>query len=373
MAVVGVSSISPSLPLIANELQVTSQEISLLFMVFTLPGIFIAPLIGFLADRYGRRIILTITLLIFGLAGGSCFIAPNFSTLILLRLIQGIGLASLNTLNVTVISDLYQAETRSTALGYNASVQNIGRIIFPILGGGLALIGWAYPFLLSLIAIPIALLVHFVLNPPEPINPQPFSQYLSNAGRVLKDPQLITIFIAGMLNFIIIYGPYLTFYPFLLDYRFTSSPLLIGIIMTGMPIAAFLVSSQIGKITSRKHQQQLIILAFMIYTIALGVVPFISIDVFLILPTMLIGIGNGINFPLLPTLIAGCTPEDYRGICMSVNGMSYRIGQTIGPLIMGIVLAAGGIDFIFIIGALITICTSLGGVIALVGSSTRRG
>ena len=58
MAVLGVSSITPVFPDLVRELGISGVEVGLLITFFTLPGVFLAPVLGVLADRFGRKKIL---------------------------------------------------------------------------------------------------------------------------------------------------------------------------------------------------------------------------------------------------------------------------------------------------------------------------
>ena len=75
MALLGVSSISPAFPKIVVELGLSPQDVGLLITMFTLPGVFLAPVVGVLADRVGRKRILVPSLFLFGIAGFACFFA----------------------------------------------------------------------------------------------------------------------------------------------------------------------------------------------------------------------------------------------------------------------------------------------------------
>jgi MFS family permease len=88
----------------------------------------------------GRKKIIVPSLLLFGIAGTACAFARDFNLLLLLRLLQGIGAASLLSLSVTLIGDLYAGDRRANAMGYNASVTSIGTAIYPTVGGALATI-----------------------------------------------------------------------------------------------------------------------------------------------------------------------------------------------------------------------------------------
>lgn len=59
---------------------------------------------------------------------------------------------------------------------------------------------------------------------------------------------------------------------------------------------------------------------------------------------MLFGIGQGINIPNLLTTLTNNTPEENRAMVMSLNSMSLRLGQTLGPPLFGMVFASRGIE-----------------------------
>ena len=63
-----------------------------------IPGIFLAALIGYLADRLGRREVIRASLLIFGTAGLLCFFARSYWLLVGLRVVQGLGTSGLLSL-----------------------------------------------------------------------------------------------------------------------------------------------------------------------------------------------------------------------------------------------------------------------------------
>lgn len=168
MAVIGVASITPAFPQMSEALKISPKNIGLLITVFTFPTVILGPIIGILADRFGRKKILVPSLFLFGVAGAACAFENDFNLLLLMRFLQGIGAASLLSLGVTLIGDLYTGVQRATAMGYNASVSSIGTALYPTIGGALAVMGWHYPFLLPLVAIPIGLLVLFFLKNPEP-------------------------------------------------------------------------------------------------------------------------------------------------------------------------------------------------------------
>jgi predicted MFS family arabinose efflux permease len=61
----------------------------------------------------------------------------------------------------------------------------------------------------------------------------------------------------------------------------------------------------------------------------------------------LFGLGQGLNQPALQTRLTSLVPAEARGVVLSMNGTILRLGQAVGPLLTGVVLAAFGIDAVF--------------------------
>ena len=353
VAVLGVASITPAFPEIEKDLNISAQEVGLLITVFTLPGIILTPLLGILADRFGRKKILAPSLIVFGLAGTACFFTRSFQLLLVFRLLQGVGAASLGSLNVTLIGDIFQGHERATAMGYNASVLSIGTASYPAIGGALATIGWYFPFLLPVSALPIAFVVLYSLKNPEPVRKQNLKEYLAKAWESIKDKRVIGIFVLSITTFILLYGTYLTYLPFLLDSEFSASPLVIGLFFSVASIATAITSSQVGILTAKHSDKTLLKIAFIIYTIAFILIPLLPFIWLLVIPLILFGIAQGLNIPSLQTMLTNLAPVENRAAFMSLNGMVLRIGQTLGPIIMGVIFVAFGISGVYFSGAIL--------------------
>jgi predicted MFS family arabinose efflux permease len=347
MAVLGVSSITPAFPRIGRALGLPSQAVGNLITAFTLPGVLLTPILGILADRWSRKRILVPSLMVFGLAGGACSLVRDFQLLLVLRFVQGIGAASLSVLYITLIGDLYHGDARTSAMGYNASVLSVGTASYPIIGGALATLGWAYPFALPIVAVPIGFLVLLALENPEPKTRQGLRSYLEETWESIKHRQAIGLFALTLMTFAIIYGAYLTYLPFLMENAFRASPLVIGIAMSGMSLATALTSSQLGRLTRLWSQKRLLQASCGFYAVALLMIPVTPSLWTLGIPVLLFGVAQGLSIPNLQTLLAGLAPIEHRGAFMSVNGVILRLGQTVGPPLMGIVLSVWGIDGTF--------------------------
>lgn len=351
----GVASITPAFPEIVKDLNISAQQIGLLITVFTLPGVILTPILGILADRLGRKKILVPSLILFGLAGTSCFFTRSFHLLLMFRFFQGVGAASLGSINVTLIGDIFEGRDRAAAMGYNASVLSIGTASYPAIGGILATIGWYFPFLLPAAAFPIAFFVLYSLKNPEPVRNQNLKEYLFKAWESIKDIRVIAIFILSISTFILLYGTYLTFLPFLLDSRFSAPPFIIGIFFSIASLATAITSSQLGRLTVKYSGKILLKTAFIIYALSFLIIPLMPFVWLLIIPLILFGIAQGLNIPSLQTMLTNLAPVENRAAFMSLNGMVLRIGQTLGPIIMGLVFVAFGISGVYYAGAILAL------------------
>jgi len=365
----GVASLTPAFPKIIQHFNIDPQEVGLLIIVFTLPGIILTPILGIMADRFGRKNILIPSIFLFGLAGGACALTHDFQVLLVFRFLQGIGAASLGALNITLIGDIFSGKERISAMGYNASVLSIGTAAYPAIGGGLAMIGWNFPFFFPLLAIPLGLWVVFSLNNPEPSSGQNLKTYLKSAFKSIWKKEVLGLFLLSVLTFIILYGSILTYFPIKLGGSFQAEPYIIGLILSVSSVSTAITSSQLGRISKKFSEKQILILSVIFFCIALLMIPYLPSLWIMILPAIFFGMGMGLNIPTMQTLLVGCAPTEYRAAFMSVNGMVLRLGQTLGPLIIGMVFVSRGIDATFLAGVLVAVLMGIVVMLLISGKS----
>lgn len=351
LAVMGVASLTPVFPKIINEFGISTQQVGLLITVFTLPGVILTPVLGILADRYGRRNILLPAIFLFAITGGACSLTRSYEILLVFRFFQGIGATSLGSLNVTLIGDIFSGKDRISAMGYNSSVLSLGTAAYPAIGGALAMLGWNYPFLLPILGLPLGIWVIFSLKNPEPKNDQSLRRYLKNTLKSLYKVKVFGLLLINLLVFIILYGTILTYFPILLGGELHAPPYLIGLIMSTASLSAAAISTQLGKITGLFTRKKMLIAAISLFGIALAIIPWMPSLWMMLLPSVCWGIAQGINTPTLQTMLVGLAPIEYRAAFMSVNGMILRFGQTLGPLLMGALYMLWGFKGAFLGGA----------------------
>ena len=359
MAILGSSSIGPVLPTIADALNIPHEQIGLVITAFVLPVAIGTPISGLLADRFGRKQILIPSLFLFAIAGVACVFASNFHTLLELRFLEGIGAAPLESLALTLISDLYRGKMLTAAMGLNASVIGISLAVYPLISGGLTTLGWQYAFLLPLLAIPIALLVIFVLEIPELPKQENFNLkiYTANIMRSINNYQVIGLLCAVIALFILLFGPYFTYIPIIANDSLGASAITIGIIQASMALSLAFVSSQIALFPQYLSEITLIKVSFIVYTLALIITPTLHNVWLLFIPSVLFGAAHGMCFPSTQALLGKLAPEGYRAGFMSVNVTVLSLAQGLGPLLAGGAFVLWGINGVFVAGAIFAIGT----------------
>lgn len=355
IAVMGVASITPALPQISKTLNLSQAQVALLISAFTFPGIFLAPVAGVVADRLGRKTVLVPALFIFAIAGFAIFFVHNFHYIILLRVVQGIGGAPLGSINTTLIADFFKGKQRPQAMGYNASVLSLSTATYPLVGGILAGITWYFPFVMPLLAIPVGLFVVMGIREPKIEKPSDLKQYFKAISKNIFKREIIAIFILGTLTFIILYGAFITYLPFLLDQKFDFPAPKIGIVLSLSSVTTAMLATQVGKLTWRYGSLTLLKMAFFLYCLVNLLLPGINNIYILILPILLFGSAQALNIPSLQTTLANLTPDNQRGAFMSLNGMVIRLGQTLGPLIIGVGYSLKGLNGAYYLGAFVAL------------------
>ena len=340
----GISSITPAFPRLVRELGISPQDVGLLIVVFTLPSFLLGPILGVLADLWGRKTILVPSLILFGLAGTACTFTRDFNLLLGMRFLQGIGATSLLSLSITLIGDLYSGRELTIALGYQTGIIGISTAFYPLIGEALVLIRWNYPFLLSFPAIVLGFLVAFSFKNIESKNPDNFKQYLITAGTSFKKIPSNGILKSTLATFIILLGAFVTCIPILIERHFQSSTLTIGLLFSTMFVTVALSSSQFSKLTKFFAKKTLIKASFLINALALITIPLIAEFWQILIPIILSGTSLGMSLPSIQNLLAGLAPSNRRATVVALNGTVSGLGQTMGAVLLGIDFNLGGIN-----------------------------
>jgi len=137
-------------PLIQNEFHVSDAQIGRLTTVFLIFYTLAAPLMGPLADRYSRRLIIALGAFAWSGATLLTAVTHSYDALLLRHTLVGVGEASFVTISPTVVADLFPESMRGRVLGFFYLAIPVGFALgYPIGGFFGTHYGWRAPFLLA--------------------------------------------------------------------------------------------------------------------------------------------------------------------------------------------------------------------------------
>ncbi|MCP5107076.1 MAG: MFS transporter [bacterium] len=139
--------------------------------------------------------------------------------------------------------------------------------------------------------------------------------------------------------------------------NFESQSGVIGLFMATMSVATGIVSTLLGRLVKKYSKKKLLLTAFILYTLSMAILPFMPNLWLLLVPTLLFGAANGLNIPTVHAFLARLAPQENRAAFMSANGTVLRLGQTLGPMLMGTAFVLLGLPGTFFTGAFLALVT----------------
>ena len=346
--------VGPAIPDILDAFDQPSSRAGVFVAAGTLPGIVMAPVIGVLADRFGRRAVLVPCLVAFGIFGLLSALAPTFPSLLALRLCQGIGSAGLINLAVVLIGDHWTGNERARIVGQNAAILTISLAIFPPVGGLLTeLGGWRLSFAPYALGLATAVLIYHRLDANRPAAGVTLRAQLRGAGSALRNRDVIGSVSIGFFIFMLIFGLFLTAMPVHLESEFGMSAGQRGLVIAIPAITSTFTALRLGPLRSRFGVVGLLAGAGVLFTIAFVVMGLAAALPVLFAAALLYGLGEGVFIPTLQDVVAGASAPEQRGAVVAVWVGAARAGQTVGPLLAAALYGATSTGTTFVIGGVI--------------------
>lgn len=322
-----------------TEWQLTPATLGLVSAATSVGMVFGAMICGYLADRFGRKQVLMYTLILFSLGNVLLSFTPNATLFILTRFLTGIGLGGELPVAATLIADNYKGTQQSRMLVLVDSFWAIGWIIASVLAFWIMpIVGWRWTVFATGLTALYALMMRRHLPADKPTAPMKKQSF-----RVLWQPQyrrqtalLSALWFVVMLTY---YGMFLWLpsvlllrgFPIVTSFSYT---LLISIAqLPGYYLAAYLM----GKI-----HRKTVLLIYLFGTVVSAIAFSIASNNIAILMS-----GAWLSFFDLGawgTLIAftpGQFPKEIRGTGMGMAQSVGRVGATIGPYMVGMMLQWG--------------------------------
>jgi MFS transporter, Spinster family, sphingosine-1-phosphate transporter len=156
-------------PLVQEEFHINKAQIGYLTSAFLICYMIAAPFVGPLADRYSRKLIISLGAIFWSGLTLLTAVTHNYTELLVRHTLVGVGEATFVTIAPTFVADLFSENKRGRILGIFYLAIPVGSAAGYLLGGHLApLHGWRFPFYIA--AAPgflIAILVLFLKEPPR--------------------------------------------------------------------------------------------------------------------------------------------------------------------------------------------------------------
>lgn len=342
-SVMGNALLSPAIPDILDEFDRPTSSTGVLVAALPLPGIVIAPLIGILADRYGRRTLLVPCLALFGLGGIAMVSAPTFEIVVASRFVMGLGAGGLVNLGVVLLGDAFTGTARTTWVGRNSGVLTIALAAFPVISGLLtAAVGWRWALAPYSLALVTSVATFFLVDDTHQPTGATIREQVGGVGQALRSSRVITVVLGGGLSFAVIFGVFLAAYPNHLDEEFglgaDARGLMIGLPAVTSSIAAF----NLGRTRLRYGRVAVLAACSAVWIASFVLIGLAGTVWLLVVGTLLYGFGEGAMIPTLQEAALHEAPEEHRGAVMAVWTGSARLGQTVGPLASALVLTQFG-------------------------------
>jgi predicted MFS family arabinose efflux permease len=345
--------VSPILPAIAHSLKISPVRAGLLITAYMLPFGLFQLLFGPLADRFGKRQVITFSMVFFTMGTALCAFGLGLFDLALYRAITGIFAASVMPISLALIGDTVPMERRQQAIATFMGIGFLGQGLSMALGGSIAyFVDWRGVFVtygfLSLIATALLFLVGRKVSSKK----HPHSQFVKPFAELLKNRRNLAVYLVVLAEGLLIIGSfsYLGVYT---DYLFHYTYLTIGLILTAFGIGAVITGRLVGKLVPRMGRLNTLSLGLAFATVADGMLFFVSTQpALLVIAVALLGIGFMLAHSTLLTLATEFA-QAARGTAMSLVAFCFMGGGGMGTAIGGRVITSHGYSSFYAIYGLL--------------------
>ncbi|WP_287128476.1 MFS transporter [Candidatus Cyanaurora vandensis] len=346
------ASLLPVLPLYLNEKGADEQQIGLVMGALAAGIILARASVTLLADQRGRKLVLTVGLVVGAVAPLGYGLSDALPWLLMVRAFHGVSVAAFTTGYAALVVDLIPPSQRGELVGYMSLVNPLGLGVGPALGGylqaslgyppvfwmssGLALVGLACMSLLRDNPLPVRL---------EPGVKAPFWQ-------LLKERRVLTPSVL-MLQMGLIFGTVSTFIPLLVeDEKLAINP---GLFYTTLALASFSARFFVGRASDRFGRGPFILVSLFLYVIAMGLIWLAPTTPLLLTAGFFEGFASGMLFPTILTLVADRSQPEERARTLSLSLGGFDLGIAIAGPVLGLVAVWLGLRIMFGLAAVLAV------------------
>ena len=354
-SIVSLNMFLPSLANMATEFDVSYRVMNISVAGYLAVTAFLQIIIGPLSDRYGRRIILLFSVIIFCFSTIGCIYSSNIWWFLFFRILQG-AMISGAALSRAIVRDMMDSKNAVKVLSIIAMAMAIVPMIAPLIGGFLdELYGWRTNFWVYLImGVSLLVLIWLDLGETNTQKSDTFHKQFSTYPKLFKSGKFWGYSICMSSSVACFYG-FLSGAPLVATKVLNLPPTELGLLIGTTSLGFFIGSFFSTKFSKYLGLTQMILVGRVIavFGISLGLILVLKgyISTFTIFGSMVfIGLGNGFSLPSSHVGIMNVR-SDLAGSASGLSGaMAVAFGAIVATL-MGIMLTEenGAYSFLFIL------------------------
>ena len=367
---VGFGIVIPFLPLYAEEYGPSPVMFGLLMASFSLMQFLFAPVLGRLSDRYGRRPVLLVSLV------GSVFgyllfaFAGSIAMLFLSRIVDGISGGNISTAQA-VIADITDEKDRARGMGLIGAAFGLGFICGPGIGGLLADVATWLPGVAAATTSAVAFVL-VLLRLPETLDTEMRGTArarrfgLKSLSEALAHP-VVGLCLAMIFLVIFAFANFETTFAQFGRLRFQLSTSQIGwlFVYAGV-LGAVIQGGLAGALVRRFGEGPLVAVGTFLSFVALGVLPYVDRQSWLLVTLALLAVGHGIAAPSLSALTSKLVAREEVGGVMGVYQSLSSLGRIVGPFWGELVYGSLGFEWPYRTGSVFMLAASVVAVVMLI-------
>lgn len=369
----GIGLIIPIMPEYLATFGVAGQALGFLIALFSFAQFIFSPIAGDLSDKHGRKNLIIVGMLIFGLSQIAFGLAANLWILFAVRFISGIGAAFLVPPIMAFVADITTLEERGRGMGLLGASMSLGFMIGPAIGGFLSNISLQAPFYFATgAALLAAIISYFILPNPAPreSSQEEVSLKRENLVQQLKRSTQMPYFMMLIVMFVFSFGlaNFQSTISLYVDHKYAYTPSQIAVLITvggfvGVVAQTFIINPLFNKFGEmRVVHVNLIIAAFAMISI-------LFVDSFstILLVSMVFFTATALLRPAVNTIVSKLADTE-QGFAAGMMTAYMSLGNMIGPALAGILFDID-IRYPYIIGMVILLACFT---IALIWSNRNK-
>ncbi|MGV6935417.1 MFS transporter [Paenibacillus sp. CMM36] len=361
IAMLGIGLIIPILPKFMSSLGGSGETGGYLVAVFGLTQFLFSPLAGEWSDKYGRKKMIIIGLVIMTASSVLFAIGESLTILYISRLLGGAGAAFMIPPMMAYIADITTVHNRGRGMGLLGAAMSLGFVIGPGVGGLLADISIRTPLYVSAAVSGVAALISLIMLP-ETLSLEKqlkFRNVKAKRDNVIKQFALSfrkPYFMLLIMIFTLTFGltHFETMFPFFVTGKFHYNERDIAIIITvGALVGTVIQAVVISPMLNRFGEKGVIIGSFLFSAISL-VLMLLSGNFYYVLGVSLIFFtATSLLRPAINTALSKMAGDE-QGVAAGMNNAYMSIGNILGPALAGKLFDVH-INLPYIFGAVILI------------------